>query len=598
LHHCRWINPSAEAALSHLTITYAPPSTASSPAAPVGAAASAPAEENPLGFLAALLDSLLAGSEAIATTSANTEEPALATPVAEPIVPLTFANAVDAPAEPPSPAARLLARLGHQLNALQRQLDEGSPATPKQLKELGDTADALLALLANAPAAAPVVPGETPPPETGTEPATQAAADPSFSQITEPAGPAMPHRDLAAHLLAQLGVAANQTAASPPAPEQAASADTHFATTPTQILASPDAPAPIPAPTRPHLPASPQTPAEPLPALTALAGRLADTGRRLAPLAPEAAQKLASLAAALGAAATTPDQLAALAGNDPDRLEANVRQLLAEKPAPQPPATPKLAAPAGLELPAPIRITREKQTATTPTAEKPAAPVAHAPAPTPRPTVAHVDASAVPERVHLEAKAATADTAPVPAPASNDADAPPPPAVPGAGPQPAAAAAQARAVPAVYQAAQNPINMGQVAFEMVRQVHQGISRFNIRLDPPELGRVDVKMHVDAAGTLNARLTVERAETLDMFQRDRAALERALGQTGLDAGKANLEFSLRQNPFAGMGGGDHPSGGHTPSPRFALAGDGDDAAPAPITTLYRGTASAGGVNILA
>ena len=65
--------------------------------------------------------------------------------------------------------------------------------------------------------------------------------------------------------------------------------------------------------------------------------------------------------------------------------------------------------------------------------------------------------------------------------------------------------------------------MAQVAFEMVRQMHQGQSRFTIRIDPPELGRVDVKMHVDASGNVNARLTVERSETLDMFQRDRGAL---------------------------------------------------------------------------
>jgi flagellar hook-length control protein FliK len=144
--------------------------------------------------------------------------------------------------------------------------------------------------------------------------------------------------------------------------------------------------------------------------------------------------------------------------------------------------------------------------------------------------------------------------------------------------------------------------MGQVAFEMVRQVHQGTSRFTIRLDPPELGRVDVKMHVDNTGAVNARLTVDRAETLDLFQRDRQSLERALAQAGLDTSKTNLEFSLRQNnqnPFAGMMGGDQrqQNSGYGNASRFALAGN-DDGAIAPAVTLYRGTASAGGVNIFA
>ena len=56
-----------------------------------------------------------------------------------------------------------------------------------------------------------------------------------------------------------------------------------------------------------------------------------------------------------------------------------------------------------------------------------------------------------------------------------------------------------------------------------------------------------------AGQVNARLTVERAETLDLLQRDQRALERALAQAGLDASKTNLEFSLKQNPFAGQDG---------------------------------------------
>jgi len=112
----------------------------------------------------------------------------------------------------------------------------------------------------------------------------------------------------------------------------------------------------------------------------------------------------------------------------------------------------------------------------------------------------------------------------------------------------------------------------------------------------------VKMHVDNTGAVNARLTVDRAETLDLFQRDRQSLERALAQAGLDTSKTNLEFSLRQNnqnPFAGMMGGDQrqQNSGYGNASRFALAGN-DDGAIAPAVTLYRGTASAGGVNIFA
>jgi hypothetical protein len=104
------------------------------------------------------------------------------------------------------------------------------------------------------------------------------------------------------------------------------------------------------------------------------------------------------------------------------------------------------------------------------------------------------------------------------------------------------------------------------------------------------------MHVDAAGNINARLTVERSETLDMFQRDQKTLERALTQAGLDSSKTNLEFALRQNPF-GMGGQQGQQNGYGNSgfgPSRLTAENSEPALPA--ITLYRGTVSAGGVNL--
>lgn len=156
-------------------------------------------------------------------------------------------------------------------------------------------------------------------------------------------------------------------------------------------------------------------------------------------------------------------------------------------------------------------------------------------------------------------------------------------------------AAVPRVVQAGYQTSQQQINLPQIAFEMARQVDGGNTRFQIRLDPPELGRIDVKLEIDSNGQVNARLTVEKAETLDLMQRDQRALERALQQAGLDANKTNLEFSLKQNPFAGDQnerndrGGGLADTGETPT-------DETDAAPA--VTLYRGALQASGLNIIA
>src|SRR5690606_12209534 len=104
-----------------------------------------------------------------------------------------------------------------------------------------------------------------------------------------------------------------------------------------------------------------------------------------------------------------------------------------------------------------------------------------------------------------------------------------------------------------------------------RQFEAGNTRFQIRLDPAELGRIDVKLDVDKNGTVNARLFVERPETLDLMMRDQRSLQQALQQAGLDASRTNLEFSLRQNPFGGSGGDMDQSGGNGGQPGFGPFG---------------------------
>ncbi len=201
-----------------------------------------------------------------------------------------------------------------------------------------------------------------------------------------------------------------------------------------------------------------------------------------------------------------------------------------------------------------------------------------------------------------EADAPRRDTRPAPAPANAAA------ADASAAPQATAPAAQdagvlridpataPRVVQAGYQTSQQQLNLPQIAFELGRQVQDGNTRFQIRLDPPELGRIDVRLDIDKAGQVHARLTVEKSETLDLMQRDQRALERALQQAGLDNSKTNLEFSLKQNPFAGQDrneqGGSGLFGGDE-----AIAAEAE-ASPPPTVNLYRGSLQASGVNIIA
>ncbi len=101
----------------------------------------------------------------------------------------------------------------------------------------------------------------------------------------------------------------------------------------------------------------------------------------------------------------------------------------------------------------------------------------------------------------------------------------------------------------------------QVAGAMANSLAKGETKFQMRFDPPELGRVDVSLKVAKDGTVHAHLTVERPETLDMFLRDQRGLERAFQEAGLKADMENLQFSLQDQggqAFAGNEGGQDQS----------------------------------------
>jgi chemotaxis protein MotD len=99
-----------------------------------------------------------------------------------------------------------------------------------------------------------------------------------------------------------------------------------------------------------------------------------------------------------------------------------------------------------------------------------------------------------------------------------------------------------------------PLTSAAIAIEIAARAKDGARQFDIRLDPPELGRIDVKLDVDKDGTVNTRLTVDRPETLSLLQRDSQGLERALQQAGLKTSDGGMEFSLRQQtPDGSMNG---------------------------------------------
>ncbi len=104
--------------------------------------------------------------------------------------------------------------------------------------------------------------------------------------------------------------------------------------------------------------------------------------------------------------------------------------------------------------------------------------------------------------------------------------------------------AQAGATAQTATQVANAVPVSGIAVEIAAQAKAGGHRFDIRLDPPELGRIDVRLDVDKTGQVTTHLRVDRVETLDMLRRDSHSLERALQDAGLKTSDNALNFSLR------------------------------------------------------
>ena len=192
-----------------------------------------------------------------------------------------------------------------------------------------------------------------------------------------------------------------------------------------------------------------------------------------------------------------------------------------------------------------------------------------------------------------------ADDTQLPAPIDSDAPGPTP-QVSADGPQPLVLNAQAQsisqtsasgALPASQVAPQAAlVPFSGIAVEIAGKALAGKNRFEIRLDPPELGRIEVRLDVDRDGNVTSRLVVDRAETLDLLRRDASGLERALQDAGLKTADNGLQFSLRDqssNWQADFAGSDSAS---------LTVDDTPPGPPDPLQYAYNRTGRAGGLDI--
>mgnify|MGYP002152415905 CR=1 FL=1 len=106
--------------------------------------------------------------------------------------------------------------------------------------------------------------------------------------------------------------------------------------------------------------------------------------------------------------------------------------------------------------------------------------------------------------------------------------------------------------------------------EIAARAVEGGRVFDIRMDPAELGRVEVRLELGSDNSVRALLSAERAETLAELQRSARDLERALAEAGLDLAEDGLSFSM-------SGQGDQA--GEENAPGFAMTADPAEHGPA-------------------
>jgi|GEM_PF-6513129 len=108
--------------------------------------------------------------------------------------------------------------------------------------------------------------------------------------------------------------------------------------------------------------------------------------------------------------------------------------------------------------------------------------------------------------------------------------------------QSSAAVQQAAAAAPQAQVPDAPVQ--QLAVHVTRAAKEGADRIEIQLKPAEMGRVDVKLEIGHDGRVQAVVSAERSDTLDMLRRDVQQLERALTHAGFNTDKDSFSFAER------------------------------------------------------
>jgi flagellar hook-length control protein FliK len=150
------------------------------------------------------------------------------------------------------------------------------------------------------------------------------------------------------------------------------------------------------------------------------------------------------------------------------------------------------------------------------------------------------------------------------------ADITPPPPAPAA----ATTAAARLAEPATAMAGtpQPPLPVAALPASIAIKALSGSNHFDIRLNPEELGRINVALEIDQDGTIRASIAAERPEALQLIVREARALEQAFDQAGFRRDEGALNFSLSDQQSSPQDQGNSHNKPHVT--RFFVEGEGE------------------------
>lgn len=137
-----------------------------------------------------------------------------------------------------------------------------------------------------------------------------------------------------------------------------------------------------------------------------------------------------------------------------------------------------------------------------------------------------------------------------------------------------------------------------VAVQIQRNAAANVNTFTMRLDPEELGSLEIRMSFGKDGSVKTHLIADKPETLTLLKHDAPHINRLLQQSGLNADEGSLSFDLRQqNQQHGQDDGYEASGTGSRRARNTSPAAPENALHAKIAIEAAGTVSQSGVNIM-